>query len=53
MFVFNARKFRKLADRNVRRAAELDVLYDQIRLAREALDGYITWEQAHPPEAAP
>jgi hypothetical protein len=35
------------------RAAELDELYDQIRLAREALDGDITWEQVHPPEPAP
>ena len=31
-----------------------DKLSDQIRLAREALDGDITWEQAHRrPEAAP
>ncbi len=36
-----------------KRTARLDELYDQIRLAREALDGGITWEQVHPPEPAP
>ena len=35
-----------------RRAAELDEQYYRIRLAREALDGDITWEQVHPPEDA-
>ncbi len=37
-----------------RRSVELDEQYYRIRLAREALDGDITWEQVHdPPEAAP
>lgn len=35
------------------RTARLDELYDQIRLAQEALDGDITWEQVHPPEGTP
>ncbi len=35
-----------------KRTARLDELYDQIRLAKEALDGDITWEQVHPPEDA-
>ena len=30
-----------------------DKLYDQIRLAREALNGDITYEQVHSPEDAP
>ena len=28
----------------------IDEMHDQIRLAQEALDGDITWDQVHPPE---
>lgn len=33
-----------------RRSVELDEQYYRIRLAREALDGDIAWEQVHPPQ---
>lgn len=33
-----------------RRNVRVEELYNQIRLAREALDGDIQWEQVHPPK---
>lgn len=35
------------------RTVRADELYDQIRLAREALNGDITWDKVHPPESTP
>lgn len=35
------------------RNTHVDELYYQIRLAREALDGDITWDKVHPPEPKP